>query len=397
MTIQRLLLGVVFLVTSSCHAAASSPRAVPVPAEIAAGVTLTRVATGLSKPVLLTYAPGDGDPSRLFVVEKTGTIRLMKNGTIDPQGTPFLDVAKRVSGASEQGLLGLAFHPKFAENGRLYVNFTDRKGDTRVVEFRVAADDPDRVDPKTERQLLFVDQPYSNHNGGHLVFGPDGLLYVGLGDGGWANDPHGHGQNPTSLLGKMLVLDVEAGSLAAPTIVATGLRNPWRYAFDRATGDLWIADVGQNAFEEVHVMTPQQRKAAPPVNFGWNVMEGLHCFRANECDRRPFVLPVVEYDHDDGCSITGGHVYRGKLLPRLSGLYFYADYCTAMVRSLRPRGAGEPVTDIWDWRAALDPENRLANLSSSGEDPAGELYLVSLDGDVYRFDPTARVALPAAR
>lgn len=397
MTVQRFLLGIVFLVTSSCHAAASSPRAVPVPAEIAAGVTLTRVATGLSKPVLLTYAPGDKDPSRLFVVEKTGTIRLMKNGTIDPRSTPFLDVTKRVSGASEQGLLGLAFHPKFAENGRLYVNFTDRKGDTRVVELRVAGDDPDRVDPKSERELLFVDQPYSNHNGGHLVFGPDGLLYVGLGDGGWANDPHGHGQNPTSLLGKMLVLNVDAGTLAAPTIVATGLRNPWRYAFDRATGDLWIADVGQNAFEEVHVMTPQQRKASPPVNYGWNVMEGLHCFRAKECDQRPFALPVVEYDHDDGCSITGGHVYRGKLLPKLDGLYFYADYCTAMVRSLRPQGSDGPVTDIWDWRAALDPENRLANLSSFGEDAAGELYLLSLDGDIHRFDPTARVALPAPR
>ncbi len=372
--------------TSACHAAASSPAAVPVPATIASGVTLTRTASGLSKPVALAFAPGD--PSdRLFVVEKTGTIRIMRAGVIDMRAAPFLDLSKRVSGASEQGLLGLAFHPSHRENRRLYVNLTDRKGDTRVLELQSAADDPDRVDPTSERELLVVDQPYSNHNGGHLAFGPDGLLYVGLGDGGSAGDPQGNGQNPTALLGKLLALNVDAGTLAPPKIVATGLRNPWRYAFDRATGDLWIGDVGQNKFEEVDLLPAAARSATTPTNFGWNVLEGHHCFREPTCDQRPFAAPVIEYDRHDGCSITGGFVYRGRALPALDGLYFYADYCTAMIRSLRWHGLGKPVSDVWNWRAALDPENRLTNLSSFGEDAAGELYLLSLDGEVYRFDP----------
>jgi glucose/arabinose dehydrogenase len=367
--------------------ASASPRAVAVPSEIAAGVRLARIAAGLSKPVLLTFAPGDRS-GRLFLVEKTGTIRVMRGGRVDAAAPPFLDFRKRVSTGSEQGLLGLAFHPRFAENRKLYVNFTDTKGDTRVVELTAARDDPDRADPASERELLFVDQPYSNHNGGHLVFGPDGLLYVGLGDGGAANDPNGNGQNPTALLGKMLTLDVDAtGAAAKPRIAALGLRNPWRYAFDRKTGALWIADVGQNRFEEVDVMTPAMRRAATPPNFGWNVMEGLHCFAKPGCDPKPFVAPVLEYDHGEGCSITGGFVYRGRALPKLDGLYFYADYCTALVRSVRPEGDG--VTDIWDWRAALDPDERLANLSSFGEDADGELYLLSLDGDVYEFVPAA--------
>ncbi len=375
--------------TTSCQASASSPPAVPVPPAIAAGVTLTRVAGDLVKPVALVPAPGDAT-GRLFVVEKTGTVRILRRGAVDPTATPFLDLSARVSRGSEQGLLGLAFHPRYAENGRLYVNLTDRKGDTRVLELRVSAADPDRVDPASERELLFVDQPYSNHNGGHLAFGPDGRLYVGLGDGGAAGDPQGNGQNPQALLGKMLTLDVDATTLAAPRIVATGLRNPWRYGFDRATGDLWIGDVGQNAFEEVDVIPAAALRAGTILNFGWNVVEGLgHCYGTRGCDQRAFTAPVVEYDHHDGCSITGGHVYRGTLLPELAGLYVYADYCTAMIRSLRP-GPNGSVTDVWDWRAALDPDERLANLSSFGEDAAGELYLLSLDGNVYRFEPTAR-------
>jgi glucose/arabinose dehydrogenase len=372
--------------TAACRAVASSPSAVPVPAEVAGGVTLTRIASGFSKPLALTFAPDD-PRGRLFVVEKTGTVRILRDGPLDPTHPPFLDLTKRVSSGSEQGLLGLAFHPRHRENRRLYVNLTDRKGNTRVLELQTSATDSDRVDPASERELLSVKQPYSNHNGGDLVFGPDGLLYVGLGDGGSANDPQGNGQNPTALLGKMLALNVDAGALAAPKIVALGLRNPWRYAFDRATGDLWIGDVGQNEFEEVDVLSPEARAAETPTNFGWNVVEGLHCFRESSCDQRPFVAPVLEYDHDDGCSITGGFVYRGKRLPALVGRYFYADYCTAMLRSLRWNGPHEPVSDSWDWRAALDPESRLANLSSFGEDAAGELYLLSLDGDVYRFDP----------
>jgi glucose/arabinose dehydrogenase len=272
------------------------------------------------------------------------------------------------------------------------VNLTDRKGDTRVLEFTVAAGNADRVDPASEREVLFVAQPYENHNGGHLAFGPDGLLYVGLGDGGAAGDPHGNGQNPETYLAKMVAIDVDAGAATKPRIVALGLRNPWRYAFDRATGDLWIADVGQELFEEVDVLSAATLAAAakggPPVNFGWKVVEGLgHCYAQRSCDQRGMTNPVIEYGHGEGCSITGGYVYRGRRLPRLRGLYFYADYCTAIVRSLRVAPPGKPVTDVWDWRAALDPEERLADLASFGEDADGELYLLSLKGDVYRFDP----------
>jgi glucose/arabinose dehydrogenase len=278
----------------------------------------------------------------------------------------------------------------------LYVNFTDRKGDTRVVEFRVRADDPDHADPASERELLFVDQPYSNHNGGHLAFGPDGKLYVGLGDGGWAGDPRGNGQNDGTLLAKMLRLDVDAAGIAEsgegarprPVIVAKGLRNPWRYAFDRATGDLWIADVGQDDYEEVDVLPGAmlaRDPARPLPNFGWNVLEGAHCYTPRTCSPDTFVPPLVEYDHDTGCSITGGIVYRGRALPVLTGAYFYADNCTAIIRSVR-RGADGRPHDSWEWRHALDPTAQLANLSSFGEDAAGEMYLLSLDGTIYRFD-----------
>jgi glucose/arabinose dehydrogenase len=373
---------------AACKPASASPRAAAVPGAVAAGVTLTRIASGLSKPVLLTFAPGD-TRERLFVVEKTGTIRIMRDGVVDAASPPFLDLSKRVSSASEQGLLGLAFHPRYAENRRFFVNLTDVKGDTRVLEIHASATDPDRADPTSEREILFVDQPYSNHNGGHLAFGPDGLLYVGLGDGGSAGDPKGNGQHPTALLGKMLTLDVDAAPPPAPRIVALGLRNPWRYAFDRKTGDLWIADVGQYAFEEIDVMTPAMRTAAQAINFGWNPTEGLHCYPTSAaCDLARYTMPVVEYDHDDGCSVTGGFVYRGRALPALDGIYFYADYCTAMIRSAR--WDGKTVSDIWDWRAALDPKEQLADLSSFGEDAAGELYLLSLDGTIHRFDPAAR-------
>jgi glucose/arabinose dehydrogenase len=379
---------------ASCRAVASGPAAVPAPSRITAGVVLTRIASGLSKPVFLTFAPGDAT-KRLFVVEKTGRVRILRAGRLDRDAAPFLDLASRVSSGSEQGLLGLAFHPEYARNGRLFVNLTDRKGDTHVLEFTVARDDPDRVEPASERELLFVHQPYSNHNGGHLAFGPDGRLYVGLGDGGSAGDPQRNGQNPKALLAKLLAIDVDARPSPPPTIVALGLRNPWRYAFDRATGDLWIADVGQNRIEEVDVFPAAALRAAaagthPPLNFGWNVMEGRHCYATRDCDPKGLTPPVVEYDHGEGCSITGGYVYRGRALPELVGLYFYADYCTALVRSFRVGGSEQPVTDVWDWRAALDPESRLADLSSFGEDADGELYLLSLDGDLYRFDPARR-------
>jgi len=374
------------LLAASCHPAAAGPPARPVPPTIGSGVTLVRIAAGLSRPVALVAAPGD-PLDRMFVVEQTGTIRIMRNRTVDLAGAPFLDVSQRISRGNEQGLLGLAFHPSYAENHRLFVNLTDRKGNTRVLEFRTAAGDPNHVDPASEHEWLKVDQPYSNHNGGNLVFGPDGLLYVGLGDGGSAGDPKGNGQNRRTLLGKMLALNVDAGALSQPAMVALGLRNPWRYSFDRETGDLWIGDVGQNAFEEVDVLPAAALAPAMPTNFGWNRTEGFHCFNAPTCDQRAFTAPVIEYDHNNGCSITGGYVYRGKRLPALIGRYFYADYCTAMIRSLKWNGPGKPVADVWDWRPSLDPELRLANLSSFGEDAAGELYVISLDGEIYAFEP----------
>jgi glucose/arabinose dehydrogenase len=223
---------------------------------------------------------------------------------------------------------------------------------------------------------------FNNHNGGNLVFGPDGKLYVGTGDGGFANDPFGHGQDRSALLGKMLRLDVDAPGRPTPEVLMIGLRNPWRYAFDRKSGDLYIADVGQDRYEEVDVV-PAGSFAGR--NFGWKVTEGLHCRAGRTCDTRGMTPPVVEYNHQAGCSITGGFVYRGKALPQLDGVYFYADYCTALVRSFRMR-AGH-VVDAWDWRATLDPQPQLANIASFGEDADGELYIVSLDGVVWALRP----------
>jgi len=376
----------------SC-AAERGPQPPPrVPAETARAVTLTRVVEGLDKPVALAFAPGDRG-GRLFVVEQIGRVRVLTGGTLQAEKTPFLDLRTRVSTRTEQGLLGLAFHPDYATNGRFYVNLTDTDGDTRVLEFRVRADDPEHADPASERELLHVEQPYSNHNGGNLVFGPDRRLYVGLGDGGSAGDPHGNGQNDRALLGKMLRLDVDArdaGGRPRPEIVAKGLRNPWRYSFDRATGDLWIADVGQNKWEEVDVLSAAAlaavKNGGAVPNFGWNVMEGRHCYKPANCKPDGFIAPIIEYGHDEGCSITGGFVYRGRALPALTGAYFYADYCTAILRSLRRDESGG-VRDSWDWRPAIDPASHLANLSSFGEDAQGELYLLSLEGAIYRLDP----------
>jgi glucose/arabinose dehydrogenase len=348
----------------------------PVPPAIAGQVALVRIARGLRRPVALEAAPGDA--RRLFVVEQGGTIRILRGGEVDPR--PWLDLSRQVSrNHEERGLLGLAFHPGFADNRRLYVNYTDRKGDTRVVEYQVDPADPDRVDPATARELLALPQPWANHNGGGLEVGPDGALYVGTGDGGAADDPRGLAQDDGSRLGKMLRIDLDSGAV---DVVAKGLRNPWRYAFDRPTGDLYIGDVGQNRWEWVHVIRFAE---LPGANFGWNIVEGDHCFRRPGCDRRGLVAPAVEYDHQTGCSITGGEVYRGKALPALDGVYFYVDYCTALIRSFRWR-AGE-VHQHWDWKPVLDPDFKLAQLSSFGVDHDGELYLLSLAGDVYQLVP----------
>jgi glucose/arabinose dehydrogenase len=349
---------------------------------VANRVKLTRIGDGLRLPVALTYAPGD-PRKRLFIVEKVGVIRAFvrgADGKLRPaDGAPLLEMQSRVSTATEEGLLGLAFHPDFAHNHKLYIAYTDRHKDVRYTELR--APDGVRVDPASERELLHVRHPFDNHNGGDIVFGPDGKLYLGTGDGGWANDPFGNGQNPTSLLAKMLRLDPDAPA-PRPEIPMRGLRNPWRYAFDRKTGDLYIADVGQDRYEEVDVI-PAGTLAAR--NLGWKRMEGLHCRSGESCDRSGLTLPVVEYNHRAGCSITGGFVYRGRRLPELDGSYFYADYCTALVRSFRLRDGH--VVDAWDWRGVLDPQSQLANIASFGEDADGELYLVLLDGSIYVLEP----------
>ncbi|HQZ12949.1 MAG TPA: PQQ-dependent sugar dehydrogenase, partial [Devosia sp.] len=288
------------------HFTLAAALATPVAAQ--APFRLETVASGLDSPVFVT-APA-GDP-RLFIVEQTGRIRVFADGAL--ADAPFLDVTAQISSGGEQGLLGLAFHPNYASNGRFFVNFTDPSGDTRVVAYTVSAD-PAVADPASAQELLAIKQPYSNHNGGWIGFGPDGLLYAGMGDGGSGGDPQGNGQNPDSLLGKILTFDVDSGG--PPKIFASGVRNPWRNAFDGA--DFYIADVGQNRWEEINVISAGQ----PGPNLGWNTMEGPDCFEAATCDTSGFVLPVHSYNHDEGCSITGGYVYRGAGIPAISGLYF---------------------------------------------------------------------------
>ncbi|NVB78530.1 MAG: glucose dehydrogenase [Kofleriaceae bacterium] len=353
------------------------------PKDVASQVTLKEIGSGFERPVLLTFAPGD-PKKRLFVVEQRGAIRILENGK--PSKKPFFSI-KGLSSGNEEGLIGLAFHPEFAKNGKLYVNYTSKDMDTHVVEYKVSATDPDVVDVSTRRELFTIDQPYSNHNGGHLEFGPDGKLYTGMGDGGAANDPHGNGQNDRSLLAKLLRIDVDAPD-ARPEIVHKGLRNPWRFSFDRKTGDLYIGDVGQNLWEYVHAVRAGD---TAKKNFGWNIVEGTHCFDADSgtnkesCDRTGLTPPLVEYPHEQGCSITGGRVYRGTALPVLDGRYFYADYCTGLLRSfVWTRGV---VREHWDWKPAIDVQNVLTQISSFGTDPDGELYVVELTGSIYQLVP----------
>jgi glucose/arabinose dehydrogenase len=351
------------------------------------GARLLEVASGLGFPLYLTAPPND--VNRLFIVEKTGGIRIVKDGTL--LVTPFLDISSKVSNIGEQGLLGLAFDPNYATSGRFFVHYTDPAGDTRVSSFLVSAN-PDIADAGSEQVVLTATQPYSNHNGGQLVFGPDGMLYLGLGDGGSSGDPQGRGQDLSDLLGSILRLDVQAGSPytvpsdnpfvaqagARPEIWSYGLRNPWRFSFDRGTGDLYIADVGEAQFEEVDV-SPAAGGAGKGLNYGWNRMEGNHCFNSGQCDRTGLTLPAHEYSHSQGCSITGGYVYRGSATPALQGLYFFADFCQGWVRSLRYSGGA--ATELTDWRA-LQPGG---SITSFGEDAAGELYLMVESGRVFKF------------
>ncbi|MHB1327727.1 MAG: PQQ-dependent sugar dehydrogenase [Gemmatimonadales bacterium] len=354
------------------------------PPDPGTGLALEDVGT-FSFPILLTAPPGD---SRLFVVQKGGTIRVVKNGAT--LATPFLNLAGRISTGGEQGLLGMAFHPSYASNGLFVVNYTDTGGDTRISLFRVGSD-PNVADPNSEQVILEVDQPFTNHNGGMLAFGPqDGRLYIGLGDGGSGGDPQNHAQRRNSLLGKMLRLGVStSGQVSVPSdnpfvgesgtrpeIWSLGLRNPWRFSFDRQTGDLYIADVGQDAWEEINVTSGSGSRGA---NYGWKIMEGTNCYQASSCNQTGLTLPVVEYPRADGCSVTGGFIYRGTGIPDLAGTYFYGDYCGGWVRSFR--WSGSSATERQDW-ADLAPGGSLV---SFGEDAAGELYVISQNGRVARI------------
>ena len=372
------------LASAFCASACSGDPAGP---PVGTGARLQEIVSGLSAPLYLTAPPGDA--SRMFIVEKTGTIRIIKDGVLLPD--PFLDLSARVSSGGEQGLLGMAFDPDYATTGRFVVHFTDLAGNTTLARFQ-ASSNPDIADPASELLILTAVQPFANHNGGQVVFGPDGFLYLGLGDGGGGGDPNNRGQDLTDFLGSILRIDVRTSEpytvpadnpflqSAVPEVWSYGLRNPWRFSFDRATGDLYIADVGELGWEEVDIST-QAQGAGKGVNYGWNIMEGAHCFLATGCDQNGLTLPVLEYSHQEGCSITGGYVYRGSALPALQGHYLYADLCQRWVRSFSfIEGA---VTEHTEWPSLMPGGPVL----SFGEDALGELYVLDESGRVSKIVP----------
>jgi glucose/arabinose dehydrogenase len=344
----------------------------------AARVRLVRVAQ-LEQPVAMSVRPGD---DTLYLVEQVGRVRAVRDGRLDP--TPVLDISAEVTAGGEQGLLGLAFSP----DGRyLYLAYTDRDGNHQVSEFTM---DSQRADRGSERSLLHFDDPFPNHNGGQLAFGPDRRLYIAFGDGGGAGDPLGNGQSLGTLFGKILRIDPRpAGGRpygvpsdnpfvgrdgARPEIWDYGLRNPWRFSFDAATGDLWIGDVGQNTYEEID----HEPAGEGGRNYGWNRREGLHAFNGGDKPEGA-VDPVIEYSHPGGCTVIGGFVYRGRRIPGLQGAYLYGDYCAGWVRAARAPGGR-----IAEQR---DLGLQVPSLSSFGADAQGELYALSLGGGVYRIAP----------
>jgi glucose/arabinose dehydrogenase len=328
---------------------------------------LVRVVAGLSNPLHAT-APKN-EKNRLYVVEQVGRIRVIVNGRL--RAEPFLDIRNIVRSGGEQGLLSVAFHPNYARNHRFYVDYTDRNGDTRVVEYR---SNGSRARLGTRRQLLFVDQPYPNHNGGQLAFGPDGYLYVGMGDGGSGGDPENRAQNLRSLLGKLLKVNVNRRG-AGWQIVGYGLRNPWRFSFDRKTGDLYIGDVGQGAWEEIDYT---RRRSRGLENYGWDVFEGNARYENKPLNSAGhYVAPIVTLPISDYTAITGGFVYRGSQMPSARGRYFYGEFGTGRIWSLKV--VGGKATD-----ERLEPLH-VDSLASFGEDASGELYAVSLGGTVYRL------------
>ena len=345
---------------------------------------LKRIGT-FDDPVLVTAPPGD--ERRVFVVEQTGRIRLLLGGK--RVARPFLDLRNDVIAGGEQGLLGLAFAPDYSRSGRFYVYFTGRDSNQKIQEFRRSSSSPNRASKSSRRQVMSMDDPYGNHNGGHLVFGPDKLLYIGTGDGGSAGDPENRAQNLESPLGKILRIDPRrrgsspyrspasnpfVGRAGRNEIYAYGLRNPWRFSFDRRTGDLYIGDVGQNEIEEIDYAPKGQARGR---NYGWSCFEGRRRFDESRNCPNP-VAPVLEYGRSGGeCSVTGGVVSRDPAVPDLAGRYVYGDFCAGRLRSFRI--AGGRATD--DRGLGLS----VASLSSFGEDARGRVYATSLDGPVYRF------------
>lgn len=362
-----------------------TPSATPEPIrDDPPALALTQVGGPFNAPIGIAPA-ADG---WLMINERTGRVV-----ALDPESgetATVVDLSDRVLGQREQGLLGLVLHPDWPEVPRGFVHYTDDGGNTVVSELAGAQDAgaAPTLDPGSERVILQLDQPYENHNGGQLAFGPDGHLYLGLGDGGAGGDPHGHGQNATTLLGSILRLDIEEepygipadnpfadGGGGAPEVYLYGLRNPWRFSFDRTSGELWVADVGQNAYEEINRIDPVADAGA---NFGWNLMEASHCF-VTGCSPDGLVLPVSEYDHGSGCSVTGGHVYRGSAVTGLGGWYLFGDYCSGNVFGVR-----SDVTELTAPRILLDTAMAV---SAFGEDENGELYIADLSsGGVFRVD-----------
>ncbi len=371
---KQLFILTIFLGVSSFISAPKNAAGNPV-------INLEKITGALSSPVFTTHA-GDGS-GRLFIVEQPGRILILKNGQLMP--APFLNIKSKVNSGGEKGLLSVAFHPDFASNRRFFVNYTafDTNLKTVVAEYRAKTDNKDEADSE-EKVVIEIDQPFGNHNGGQIQFGPDGFLYIGMGDGGSGGDPLGHGQNKGTLLGSLLRIDVDnATPYSVPTgnpfvdktglgeIWAYGLRNPWRFSFDRQTGKLFLADVGQNSFEEVNII----EKGG---NYGWNIMEGLHCFQSVlDCDRTGLIPPITEYSHAEGNSITGGYVYRGTAIPELAGKYLFADFVSSTIWTIE-----ESLTGTWTRSELLQTQ---LSISSFGEDETGEIYVVDLNGAIYKI------------
>lgn len=363
----------------------TNPNPTPTPPPGTTSLALRLVKSGLSEPTFMTGAPGD--TSRLFVLEKGGDIRIIKSGNL--LSTPFLSVA--VSTGGELGLLSMAFDPNYQANGRFYISYIDPNGDSKLVRYLVSSN-PDVANSSPQKVLLTVAQPNEdNHKGGMIVFGPDGYLWMSLGDGGGQEDPRGYGQTRGDFFGSILRLDVSgAGDYGIPSdnpfsppalleLWDYGLRNPWRFCFDKTTGDLYVTDVGQYSYEEINVGTTASGRGKG-ANYGWSVTEGNSCFNPNSgCDKTGLTAPVLVYDHSEGCAVIGGYVYRGSAIPSLQGTYFYGDHCDGWIKSFKLSGGF--ATQLKDW-PSLDTNG---SITSFGQDTRGELYVMTLGGNLYKI------------